>query len=150
MSLLDAMMDKMLGLLSQKKREEMMINMMPLMMEGIDMNKLMPRMMTNMLLGLTADQVIAYLKDTLKDREQLAELGGKIQDADLMRQMMFRSDPSPLGFEETVSALTGAAEQSGWLIPDTRDLQRQYHEVGLADMTRCTILYFCYPWCTHR
>jgi uncharacterized protein (DUF302 family) len=121
----------------------MMIDMMPLMMEGIDMNELMPRMMSNMLKDVTADDIVNFLKDILKDKERLSELGTKIQDANLMSQMMFRVDRSRLNFEETVATLSESARQNGWTIPDTRDLQRQYHDEGLNDMTRCTILYFC-------
>ncbi len=145
MSFIDSIMDAMLKMLSREKREEMMINMMPLMMEGIDMNKLMPRMMTNMLRDITADDIIAYLKETLKDRENLNELGAKIQEANLMQQMMCRVDTSALSFEETVSSLSESAQQNGWIIPDTRDLQQQYHKAGLTDMTRCMILYLGNP-----
>ena len=145
MSFMDWMMDGMIKMLSQEKREEMMINMMPLMMEGIDMNELMPRMMANMLQDITADDIINYLKETLKDKEKLNELGAKIQEANLMQQMMFRVDTSTLSFEETASSLTESAQQNGWVIPDTRDLQHEYHKAGLTDMTRCTILYFCNP-----
>jgi uncharacterized protein (DUF302 family) len=139
------MMDTMINALPHEKREEMMINMMPLMMEGIDMNELMPRMMSNMLSDVTADDIINYLKDTLKDKEKLSELGTKIQEANLMGQMMFRVDTSRLNFEETVATLSESARQNGWLIPDTRDLQHEYHEAGLSDMSQCTILYFCNP-----
>jgi len=145
MSILDLAMDTMINALPREKREEMMINMMPLMMEGIDMNELMPRMMSGMLKDVTADDIINYLKDALKDKERLSELGKKLEEANLMAQMMFRVDTSSLNFEETVSALSESAKQNGWLIPDTRDLQRDYHAVGLEDMTRCTILYFCSP-----
>ncbi len=145
MSFMDSMMDAMIKILSQEKREEMMINMMPLMMEGIDMNELMPRMMANMLQDITADDIINYFKETLKDKEKLNELGAKVQGANLMQQMMFRVDTSTLSFEETVSSLTESARQNGWVIPDTRDLQQEYHKAGLTDMTRCTILYFCNP-----
>lgn len=145
MSFIDSMMGAMIKMLSRKKREEMMVNMMPLMMKGIDMNKLMPRMMTNMLRDITVDDIIAYLKETLKDRGKLNELGVKIQEANLMQQMMFRVDTSVLSFEETVYSLTEAAEQNGWIIPDTRNLQQEYHKAGLTDMTKCIILYFCNP-----
>lgn len=145
MSFMDSMMDAMIKMLSQEKREEMMINMMPMMMEGIDMNKLMPRMMTNMLQDITADDIINYLKEALKDKGELNELGAKIQEANLMQQMMFRVDTSALSFEETVSSLTETAEQNGWIIPDTRDLQHEYHKAGLTDMSRCVILYFWNP-----
>jgi uncharacterized protein (DUF302 family) len=145
MSVIDKTMDTMINALPQEKREEMMINMMPLMMEGIDMNELMPRMMSNMLKDVTADDIVKYLKDTLKDKEKLSALGTKIQDANLMGQMMFRVDTSRLNFEETISTLSESARQNGWLIPDTRDIQHEYHEAGLNDMTHCTILYFCNP-----
>ena len=145
MSFMDSMMDAMIKMMSQEKREEMMINMMPLMMEGIDMNELMPRMMANMLQDVTADDIINHLKETLKDKEKLNELGAKVQGANLMQQMMFRVDTSTLSFEETVSSLTESARKNGWVIPDTRDLQHEYHKAGLTDMTRCTILYFCNP-----
>lgn len=145
MSIMDTMMDTMINALPQEKREEMMINMMPLVMAGIDMNELMPRMMSSMLRDVTADDIINYLKDTLKDKEKLSQLGTKIQEANLMGQMMFRVDTSSLNFEETVSTLSESAKQNGWLIPDTRDLQHEYHEAGLNEMTRCTILYFCNP-----
>jgi uncharacterized protein (DUF302 family) len=62
-----------------------------------------------------------------------------------MQQMMFRVDTSALSFNETISSLTESARQNGWDIPDTRDLQQKYHEEGLTDMTKCTILYFCNP-----
>lgn len=145
MSIMDTMMDTMINALPQEKREEMMINMMPLVMAGIDMNELMPRMMSSMLRDVTADDIINYLKDTLKDKEKLSQLATKIQEANLMGQMMFRVDTSSLNFEETVSTLSESAKQNGWLIPDTRDLQHEYHEAGLNEMTRCTILYFCNP-----
>jgi uncharacterized protein (DUF302 family) len=143
--MMDSMMDMMIKSMSKEKREEMMITMMPLMMEGIDMNALMPRMMANMMQEITADDIINYLKDALKDKEKLNELGAKMQDAAPMQQMMFRVDKSALDFDETVSALTESARKNGWIIPDTRDLQHEYHQAGLNDMTRCTILYFCNP-----
>ncbi len=145
MSIIDKTMDTMINALPREKREEMMIDMMPLMMEGIDMNELMPRMMSNMLKDVTTDDIVNFLKDILKDKERLSELGTKIQDANLMSQMMFRVDRSSLNFEETVAALSESAKQNGWLIPDTRDLQREYHDAGLHEMTQCTILYFCNP-----
>jgi uncharacterized protein (DUF302 family) len=143
MSVIDKTMDTMISALPREKREAMMIDMMPLMMEGIDMNELMPRMMSNMLEDVTVDDIVRWLKDALKDKERLARLGAKLQEANLMGRMMFRIDHSRLNFEETVEALTDSAEQNGWTIPDTRDLQREYHEAGLTDMTPCTILYFC-------
>ncbi len=58
---------------------------------------------------------------------------------------MFRVDTSPLPFEETITRLKEAALQNGWVIPDSRDLQQEYHQAEVSDMTRCTVLYFCNP-----
>jgi uncharacterized protein (DUF302 family) len=145
MGLMDWMMDRMINMMPKKKREQMMINMMPLMMEGINMNKLMPRMMENMFRGVTADDVVNYLKESLKDKDTLNELGAKLQEHNLMQAMMIRSDDSTLGFDETVSRLEANAKEAGWQIPEIRDLQQDYHDSGLTEMTKCKILYFCYP-----
>lgn len=145
MTVMDSMMDAVIKRLPEEKREEMMINMMPQMMAGVDINALMPRMMANMLKDLTADDIVAYLTGTLKDKERLNDLGAKIQDANLMGRLLFRVDTSPLGFNETIVRLQEAAEENGWVIPDTRDLQQEYHDGGFTGLTRCTILYFHDP-----
>lgn len=145
MGLMDSMMDAMINSLPREKREEMMVDMMPMMMEGIDMTELMPRMMTTMLADVTVDDVIAFMKEALEDREKLAQMMDKMKEANLMQQMMFKVYTSKLEFDETVAAVTEAAPQNGWHIPDTRDLQQEYHEAGLSDMTRVKIIYFCNP-----
>ncbi len=145
MSLIDSMMDGVITRLPQEKREEMMVNMMPLMMEGIDINELMPKMMTEMLKDVTVDDVIDFLKAALKDKEKLQELVTKIKEANLMQQMMVRVYKSKFSFEETVSAINEAAPQNGWLIPDIRDLQQLYQSEGLSDMIKLKIFYLCNP-----
>jgi uncharacterized protein (DUF302 family) len=143
MGVMDVMMDGMIKLLSKEQRERMMVNMMPLMMEGLDINELMPKMTTAMLKDVTVDDVIAYLKRTLAEKEKVAELFEKIQAANLMQNMMFTVYKSTLNFNETVAALEQAAPEHGWTIPDIRDLQQEYHQQGLSDMTKVKILYFC-------
>jgi uncharacterized protein (DUF302 family) len=131
MGLMDTMMDVMIKIISKEKREQMMINMMPQMMEGIDIYEFMPKMMTDM------------LKDV--EQEKLKELADKIAQANLMQQMMFKIYQSKLGFDETVSAVAEAAPKNGWQIPDIRDLQKEYQEAGLSDTTKVKIIYFCNP-----
>jgi uncharacterized protein (DUF302 family) len=145
MGLMDTMMDMMIKSLSQKKREQMMINMMPLMMEGIDIYEFMPEMMTDMLKDVTVDDVIALIKRAIEEQDKLKELVDKIAQANLMQQMMFKVYQSKLGFDETVSAVAEAAPINGWQIPDIRDLQKEYQETGLSDTTKVKIIYFCNP-----
>ncbi len=145
MGLMDAIMDIMIKSISKEKREQMMINMMPQMMEGIDIYEFMPKMMTDMLKDVTVDDVIALIKRAIEDQDKLKELADKIAQANLMQQMMFKVYKSKLGFDETVSTVAEAASINGWQIPDIRDLQREYQEAGLSDMTKVKIIYFCNP-----
>ncbi len=145
MGLMDAMMDVMIKSISKEKREKMMINMMPKMMEGIDIYEFMPKMMTDMLKDVTVDDVIALIKRAIEEQDKLKEVADKIAQANLMQQMMFKVYKSKLGFDETVSAVAEAAHRTGWQIPDIRDLQKEYQEAGLSDMTKVKIIYFCNP-----
>jgi uncharacterized protein (DUF302 family) len=115
------------------------------MMEGIDIYEFMPKMMTDMLKDVTVDDVIAFIKRAIEDQEKLKELADKIAQANLMQQMMFKVYKSKLGFDETVSAVTEAAPKNGWQFPDIRDLQKEYQEAGLSEMTKVKIVYFCNP-----
>jgi uncharacterized protein (DUF302 family) len=139
------MMDVMIKMLGKKKREKMMINMMPLMMEGIDMNDLMPKMMGNMLKDLSADALIKFLKDALGEKETVKKLLRKIVEANLMQKMMFKTYASRFGFDETVEKLHENALNNGWTIPDIRNLQQEYLNSGIEEMTRLKVLYFCNP-----
>ncbi len=145
MGVMDTMMDMMIKCISKKKREQMMIDMMPMMMEGIDIYEFMPKMMANMLKDVTVDDVIALIKRVIKEQDKLKELADKIAQANLMQQMMFKVYKSKLGFDETVSAVAEAATRNGWQIPDIRDLQKEYQEAGFSGMTKVKIMYFCNP-----
>ena len=61
----------------------------------------------------------------------------------MMPNMMFSTYKSKLDFDETVSSLEESAKKNGWTIPEIRDLQHDYIEEGLEDMTKVKILYFC-------
>lgn len=137
------MMDVMVKMLGKKKREKMMINMMPLMMEGMDMNELMPKMMGNMLKDLSAEGLIQFLKEALGEKETVKKIIQRIGEVNLMQKMMFKTYSSRFGFDETVDKLHGNALQNGWTIPDVRDLQQEYINSGIKEMTKLKVLYFC-------
>ena len=138
-----ALMDKMVKSIKKEKREEMMTNMMPLMMEGIDMNMLMPKMMANMLKDLSVDDIINFLKDIVNDSDKLSNFTAKIAEANLMPKMMMKTWKSKFDFDETVRAVTESAPKNGWHIPDTRDLQKLWKEQGIEDAPKIKVLYFC-------
>jgi uncharacterized protein (DUF302 family) len=68
----------------------------------------------------------------------------------LMQKMMFSVHRSDLGFDETVTALKESAQEHGWQIPMTHDLQACYQDAGFEEMTRVTTLYFCNPEGGHQ
>jgi uncharacterized protein (DUF302 family) len=136
-------MDTMVKSINKDKRKEMMVNMMPLMMDGIDMNELMPKMMANMLKDLNVDDIISFLKDLVKDTSKLSNFATKIAAANLMPKMIMKTWKSKFDFDETVAALTENAPKNGWHIPDTRDLQKLWKEQGIEDAPKIKILYFC-------
>ena len=58
--------------------------------------------------------------------------------------MTFVTGKIRFGFDETVEKVIESAKRAGWSIPNTFDMQAQYHIEDLADMTRTTIIYFCH------
>jgi uncharacterized protein (DUF302 family) len=137
------LMDTMVKSIKKEKRKAMMINMMPLMMEGIDMNDLMPKMTANMLKDLSTDDIVDFLKDLLSDSDKLSNLATKIAEANLMPKMMMKSWKSKFDFDETVKALAESAPKNGWHIPEIRDLQKLWKEQGIEDAPKIKVLYFC-------
>lgn len=139
------LMQSMVTMMGKERREEMMTDMMPLMMDGIDMHEFMPKMMGNMLKDLSAEDIVGFLKEALGEQETAKKMLERLIDANLVTKMMMKSYTSKLGFDETVAALEHNSVMCGWEIPQVRDLQNTYKEAGLSDMTRVKILYFCNP-----
>ena len=73
------MMQSVVTMMGKKRREEMMTDMMPLMMDGIDMHEFMPKMMGNMLKDLSAEDIVGFLKEALGEKETVKKLLEKIQ-----------------------------------------------------------------------
>ena len=113
MGLMDSMMSFVLNSMSKEKKEQMMIQMMPLMMDGLNMNTLMPKMMANMLEDVSVDDVMDFMKGLLKERKEMASMIDKIKDAQPMKQMMCKVYQSSLGFDETVRAIVDRAPENG-------------------------------------
>jgi uncharacterized protein (DUF302 family) len=139
------MMQSAMAMMGKDRREGMMMDMMPMMMDGIDLHEFMPKMMGNMLKDLRAEDILAFLKESLGEKETFQKLLQHIIEANMITQMMMTSYTSRLNFDETVDALERNTVMNGWEIPQVRDLQHTYLEAGLSDMTRVKILYLCNP-----
>lgn len=138
-----ALMDKFVKSIKKEKREEMMVNMMPLMMEGIDMNELMPKMIAEMIKDLNADDIVKFISELIGNNDTLAKVGAKIAEANLLPKMMMKTWKSKYTFSETVEAIKENAPKHGWKIPDTRNLQKDWHDDGFMDAEKIEVLYFC-------
>lgn len=137
------LMDSMVKSIKKERREEMMVNMMPLMMKGLDINELMPKMAVAMLKDVTSEDIADYLRNTLEDKEKLQEMANKMLEANPMAKMMMKKHKSKLGFNETVDALMESIPKNNWTIPDTRDLQKLWTEEGIKEAPQIKILYLC-------
>ncbi|MFC2137442.1 DUF302 domain-containing protein [Bacteroidota bacterium] len=124
--------------MKKEKREEMM-------MEGIDMNEFMPKMMASMLKDLSVDDVIEYLKNAINDNSKIKNIGEKILEMNPMPKMMMKTYTSKLGFDETIEYIEKEAPKNEWIIPEVRDLQSDYINAGIKEMTRLKVIYFCNP-----
>lgn len=88
------MMGIMIGRMSKEEKEEMMLKMMPKMMEGIDMAEVMPKMMTGMMKNISLDDLFRILKKLfpkiLSGVKSIKEAIPKLMDAmpKFMEKMM--------------------------------------------------------------
>jgi uncharacterized protein (DUF302 family) len=138
------MMDAMVKMIGKNQREQMMVDMMPKMMDGINMAVFMPKMMQEMFGKITAEDVVQFIRDAITNREQFAALGQTIAEANLMKDMMFMSVESKYSFEETLEKLKASAPENGWNIPDDRDVKKLWNDEGISEMNfKATTLYFC-------
>ena len=62
MSLMDKMMDRMIGKMSPEEKERMMLKMKPLMMKDVDMSAVMAKLMPEMLKSMSALDIYNLLK----------------------------------------------------------------------------------------
>ena len=96
MGLMDRMMDRMITNMSVEEKEKMMLKMRPMMMEDLDINKMMPDMMVRMGRLITPTGVGVFISKAANDDEFKEELGESLNGlkerlpelAEMMRDMM--------------------------------------------------------------
>ena len=57
-----------------------------------------------------------------------------------MKKRFFTVRKSQLGFDETVSAISKAAQEHGWEVPSAYDLQKAGQKAGYEDMTKVKVI----------
>ena len=96
MRLMDAMMERMINSMTVEERAEMMLEMMPSMMEGIEIDKVMPDMMNAMGRFITLTGIAIFIGKATNDdelKEELTELLTVLKEkmpelAQMMQDMM--------------------------------------------------------------
>jgi hypothetical protein len=108
MGMMDAMMNGMIKAFPPDEREELMLKMMPEMMKGIDIKRVMPDMLKEMGQRITLFSVYVFLSKALKD-EELKEIfkGALKKMRDKMPEMMQMMQPlmQPLMEEKMMPAM---------------------------------------------
>lgn len=79
MGLMDRMMDRMIVNLSVSQKEELMLQMMPAMMEGVEISSLIPGMLKEVGSAVTLTGIYNLLQTSLKDDELRQELAALIE-----------------------------------------------------------------------
>lgn len=80
MELMDKMMERMVKNMTIEEKEDMMLKMMPMMMERIDIERLMPEMMTAGGSLITVTGIVTFFSKALND-EELKEMVSEMMDS---------------------------------------------------------------------
>jgi hypothetical protein len=96
MGIMDKMMDRMIVNMSVAEKEDMMLQMMPIMMEGVDINTMMPLMLKNVGSIITLAGIYTLLHKTLNDEElkqEFSEIVASLKEkmpelVEMMQDMM--------------------------------------------------------------
>ena len=129
MGLMDRMMGRMINNMSVEEKEEMMLQMMPTMMEGIDINKMMPDMMSKMGRLITITGIVVFISKALKDAELKEELGELLNDlskkmpelAEMMHDMM----PIMMSLMSETGIMDGMMNTMGKMMPVMMPMMRE-------------------------
>lgn len=128
MGLMDKMMDRMIKSMSSEQKEGMMLNMMPAMMQGIDINELVPDMAARMGRLITPTGAVVLAGKALGDDELRTEVGELLDDlkehaSDLsgaMRDVM----PVMMSFMSATGLMDGMMNTMGKLMPTMMPMMR--------------------------
>ncbi len=129
MGLVDKMMDRMIKNMSVEEKEEMMLQMMPTMMEGIDINKMMPDVMTTMGRLITITGIVVFIGKAFNDdelKEELGELMNSLKEkmpelAEMMKDMM----PIMMSLMSEIGLMDGMMNAMGKMMPVMMPMMRE-------------------------
>jgi hypothetical protein len=122
-------MDRMIHNMSVEEKEEMMLKMMPTMMERIDINEMMPDMMTEMGRLIEITGIVVFASEALNDDElkkELGELQNNLKEktpelAEMMHDMM----PIMMSLMSETGLMDGMMNTMGKVMPVMMPMMRE-------------------------
>lgn len=137
MGLMDRMMDRMIENMSVEEREEMMLKMMPIMMEDVDINKMVPDMMTTMGSMITLTGIGVFISKALNDDELKKEVGDVANTLrermpelpEIMQDMM----PMMMSMMSELGVMDGMMNAMGNMMPMMMPMMREMMPTMMMD-----------------
>jgi hypothetical protein len=137
MGLMDRMMERMIKNMSVEEKEEMMLEMMPTTKEDVDINRMMPEMMTTMGDMITLTGIGVLISKALADDELKEELGELLNDlrekmpelAEMMQDMM----PVMASLMSDVGLMDAMMHSMGNIMPMMMPMMREMMPTMMMD-----------------
>ncbi len=137
MGLMDRMMDRMIKNMSVEEKEEMMLKIMPTMMEGIDINKMTPDMMKTMGRLITITGIVLFISKASNDDELKQELGELLNNlrekmpelAEMMQDMM----PIMMSLMSEIGIMDGMMNMMSNMMPVMMPMMREMMPIMMKD-----------------
>lgn len=137
MGIMDKMMDRMIINMSVEEKEEMMLKMMPTMMEDIDINKMMPDTMTAMGRLITITGIVVFISKASNDdelKEELGELLNNLREKmpelqEMMRDMM----PIMMSLMSVTGLMDGMMNMMGKMMPVMMPMMREMMPIMMKE-----------------
>jgi hypothetical protein len=131
------MMDRMIYNMSVEEKEEMMLKMMPIMMEDVDINEMMPDMLAEIGRLLTVTGIVVFISTALNDEElkgEVSELLVTVKEklpelADTVQDKM----PAMMSLMTETGLMDGLLDTMGKLMPFAMPMMREMAPIMMKD-----------------
>jgi hypothetical protein len=133
LGLMDGMMDRMIKNMSVEEKEEMMLKMMPAMMERVDINKTVPGMMAAMGRLITATGSVVLISKALNDDELKEELGGLLINLREKSPRLAEMMPMMMAFMFETGLMDGMMKGMGKVMPVMMPMMREMMPVMIRE-----------------
>ncbi len=125
MGLMDRMMDRMITNMSVEEKEEIMLKMMPAMMERVDINKTMPGTMAAMGRLITVTGSVVFVGKVRNDGELKKELGELLTNLREKTPELARMMPMMMSFMSEIGLMNTMMNKMARMMPVMMPMMRE-------------------------